>query len=296
MASPSGELHHGGEGEALLAAEALQRADLLLAEQGLDFFELEGPAEDDLPHVPVALLALELLVVLVDLAAALGAGGLELAEVAGNGVVLVGLGLRDDALGERADLGHEPLALELAALDLPELELPVAGQLGPGQLLDAEPVEEGDEREGFRAGHQLALVAMDVLLVDQAFDDGGARGRRAEAALAHGLAEFVVLDKLAGALHGGEERGFRVARRGLGLAALDLDIGGLDLLALLHGHEAGRVVVAGGFLAVNFEPAGLHKHLAGALERLALDACDAGRLQKLRRRENTARKRRVTRS
>jgi hypothetical protein len=56
-----------------------------------------------------------------------------------------------------------------------------------------------------------------VFLLDEAFDGGRARGRRAEAARRHGFAQFLVLDQLAGALHGRQQRGFGEARRRLGL-------------------------------------------------------------------------------
>ena len=65
---------------------------------------------------------------------------------------------------------------------------------------------------------------VDVFLGDETLDDRGARGGRAEAALAHGLAQAVVVHELAGAFHGAEQGGFREARRRLGLAGLHLHV------------------------------------------------------------------------
>ena len=59
-------------------------------------------------------------------------------------------------------------------------------------MLQREP-----DREGLGRGHQLAYIAVYVFLAEQALDDRGARGRRAEAFLAHGLAQLVVLQQLA---------------------------------------------------------------------------------------------------
>src|SRR5207237_1295820 len=84
-----------------------------------------------------------------------------------------------------------PAALEVALLHLGELVLPVAGQLGLGQVLDAEPAQQRHELERLRTGNELAAFAMDVLLVDEAFDDRGARRRRAEALFLHSLAQLV---------------------------------------------------------------------------------------------------------
>ena len=53
-------------------------------------------------------------------------------------VVVVLLRLLDDVLRHLGDLAHELLALELAVLDLRELELPLTGGLGLRELLDAE--------------------------------------------------------------------------------------------------------------------------------------------------------------
>ena len=137
--------------------------------------------------------------------------------VAGDGVAVVLLGLAHDALGHLRDLGHEGVALQAAVLHLGQLVLPVAGQLGLGQVFHAQAAQQRHQLEGLGGGHQFAALAVHVLLVDQAFDDGGARGRRAQALLGHGLAQFVVVDQLAGAFHRRQQRGFGVARRRLGL-------------------------------------------------------------------------------
>ena len=172
------------------------------------------------------------------LAAALGAGDLEDAEVAGDGVVLEELGLADDLLREPPDLVHEVLALELAALHLLELILPVPGHLRLGERLDAETGQKGDERKRLGRRLQFAQFAEHVLLCDEAFDDGCARGRSAEAAFAHRFAKFFVIDEFARAFHRAEQGCFRVARRRLGDVGLHLDGAGADALVLVHGHKS----------------------------------------------------------
>ena len=164
-------------------------------------------------------------------------------------------------------------------LHLPQLELPVAGQLGLGQFLNPEAVEQRQQHERLAGRLQFIAVAEQVFLGDEALDDRGARGRCAEAALAHGFAQFLVVHQFARAFHRAEQRGFRVTRRRLGHRVAQVDVAGLDLFVRLHGHEVRAALLAfrddGRFLAVHFEPAGLEQNLALGLERLALDARDA---------------------
>ena len=61
----------------------------------------------------------------------------------------------------------------------------------------------------FGVAIELLAFAQDVALEDQALDDLRARGRRAEALFAHCLAQFVVLDRLAGAFHRRQQRRLR---------------------------------------------------------------------------------------
>ncbi len=204
------------------------------------------------------------------------------------------LALAHDLLGHRGDLGHEGLALEAALLHLRELVLPVAGQLGRGQLLHAQAAQQRHQLEGLGGGDQLAALAQQVLLGEQAFDDGRARGRRAQALLGHGLAQLVVVDQLARAFHRRQQRRFGVARRRLGLQGLDVGVLGADQLARLHRHEhraagARLGVLVGGFLAVDGLPARLDQHLAVGLERVGpgrrLDGGDPRRDLEFGRRE-----------
>jgi hypothetical protein len=128
-------------------------------------------------------------------------------------------------------------------LHLGELVLPVAGELGLGEVLHAQAAQQRHELEGLGRGHQVAPVAQHVLLGQQALDDGRARGRRAQALLGHGLAQLVVLDELARAFHGRQQRGLGVARRRARLQALDVHRLGAHELARLHRHEVGVLVL-----------------------------------------------------
>ena len=143
----------------------------------------------------------------------------------------------------------------MALFHLGELVLPVAGQLGLGQVLDAEAAQERHQLERLRAGHQLAAFAVDVLLVDQALDDRGARRRRAEAFFLHRLAQLVVVDQLAGAFHRRQQRRLGVARRRPRLQRLDVDAFGSRELAIGDRDQVGVVLLR--LAAVDREPAGL---------------------------------------
>ena len=98
---------------------------------------------------------------------------------------------------------------------------------------------------------------------------GGARGGRAEAFLAHGFAQFLVVDHLAGAFHRGEQRGFVEARRRLGLALLDLD--GIDARGFAGGDRRRATSPSPSDLpAIDLQPAGFDDDLALGLEFLRL--------------------------
>ena len=88
----------------------------------------------------------------------------------------------------------------LALLDQPEPVLPLAGQLGRGELVLA---EQPDHLYALVGGHERAALPLDVGDVDQPLDDRGARGRRADAVVLHRLAQLEVVDVLAGRLHRG---------------------------------------------------------------------------------------------
>src|SRR4029079_7412173 len=165
------QLDRRGERTPQPAAEAFERADLALAQQRVGFADLELASAHDLPEAEVARLALELLVVLVDLAAALRAARRERAEVARDRVALVALRLADDVLGDLDDLAHERIALQLPALHLRELEFPFGGQFRRKELGNAQPVQQHEQRERLRGGNELASVAIDVLLGEKPLDD-----------------------------------------------------------------------------------------------------------------------------
>ena len=142
--------------------------------------------------------------------------------------------VRDRLLRELRDVAHERLAAAAGALDVEQAVLPVAGQARARELVLAQQVDDLDALAGRL---QAAAVAHDVADVDQALDDGCARGGRADARVLHGLAQLVVLDELAGALHGGQQRGLAVARRRLGLARVGGDLGAAHRLALVERRQ-----------------------------------------------------------
>ena len=92
--------------------------------------------------------------------------------------------------------------------------------------------------------------------------------------MAHGFAQFLVLDELARAFHGGEEGGFVVAGGWFGLEFLDLDGLGRGRFPFFDGDE--RVVfLAGGEFAVDFEPAGFAEDFPVGFEFFTFDGGDA---------------------
>ena len=109
-------------------------------------------------------------------------------------------------------------------LHLRELELPFRRKLGREELGHAEAVQERYQGECLCGRRELAPVAKDILLVDQALDDLGACRGRAKPFFAHRFAQFVVLDRLARTLHCREQRGFVETRGWLGLVGDDADL------------------------------------------------------------------------
>ena len=274
-----------GEGPALPAAETLQRAELFVADQRLDFLRLHEPARQKRGQAEVALLTLEPAIILLDHGAALGARSFEIAEIARHFIARIRFGALDNVPGHVGDLFHELRTREPPVLHLLELELPFAGQFRLRELLDAQPAQQRQQHECLAGGLQFGVVPMDVLLGNQVLDDLRARRRRAESALGHRFAQFLVLDELAGAFHRAEQGGFGKARRRFGLRLLHFDFLRLHAFACLDGHELVAAFTGlGGLAAIDFKPAGLHEHLALAFERLALDAGDARGDQELRRR------------
>ena len=84
-------------------------------------------------------------------------------------------------------------------------------------------------------------VALDVADLDEALDDRGPGGGRADARLLHGLAQLLVIDELARRLHDVDQRAVAVAPGRLGLLGLGGDLEDLDLLAL---GELGQLLLA----------------------------------------------------
>ena len=126
---------------------------------------------------------------------------------------------------------------------------------------------------------------MDVFFVDQPFDDGRARGRRAQAFFLHCLAQFVVVDEFARSLHCREQRRLGVARRRLGLERIDGHVFGADFFVSCDGDQVRIVFLR--FLAVHGEPTRRDHDFAVGLElvllRTHLDAADARRHHELGR-------------
>jgi hypothetical protein len=127
--------------------------------------------------------------------------------------------------------------LEPAVFHLRQLVFPVAGQLGLAEFFHLQAAQQRHQLEGLGGGDQLAPFAQHVFLGEQPFDDGRARGRRAQAFFLHGFAQLVVFDPFAGAFHGAQQRGFAVAGGRAGLQRLGFDVVVAHHLAGLHRHQ-----------------------------------------------------------
>ncbi len=118
------------------------------------------------------------------------------------------------------------------------------------------PRSKRDQRQPFRRRNQFASLAPHVFLIDQAFDDGGARRRRSESVGAHRLAQFFVVDEFSRAFHRGEQGRFVETRRRFGLVLLYFDVDDLRGFVLLNGNERrAAVVVRSALLLVRKPPA-----------------------------------------
>ena len=133
-------------------------------------------------------------------------------------------------------------------------------------------------------GGQVTPLAQDIAVAEEALDDGGTGCRGAEAALAHRLAEFLILDKLAGSFHRAQECRFVEAGGWtcLGLVNLDgISAGWLELRrGAGHWDERLGILLASfplGLLAIDSLPTGIGQHLPFALEGFTVHAGDAGR-------------------
>ena len=284
-----GDLKRRGEVLALLAPESVERTDHSFLNERAKFVLGHLAIRHDFVDAKFAALGLagvEFLGLLERGGAAKWAGGFELRVNAFLDGLGVGLGLPDDLLGEIADLLHEDVPLEFVALHLAELVFPLARHFGGTEGLDPDLADLLDEGQPLAGDVKVAAFALNVAEGDEAFDDRCPGGRGAKSALAHGFGQFVVLDQLSRTFHHGEEGGFGVAGRRLGLKFLHLDVERAGGFALLGGDDqpaaflllvvVGLVVRVDGFLAVDTEPARFDEDLAIGLEGIVTDAGDAG--------------------
>ena len=141
-------------------------------------------------------------VVLDDLAAALGAGVLEVRGVCNrHGLRAVALCGIHDVRGHVADFAHERIARERAPLDERQLVLPLARQLGVGQSADPEAVNQAEELLCLRGRNEFPAFALHVVLVDEVLNDCRTGCRRAKALFRHCVSQLRVVYKLARAFH-----------------------------------------------------------------------------------------------
>ena len=121
----------------------------------------------------------------------------------------------DQGADVAADPGHKGIGGELAALNFFEFFLPLPSHL---RRFEQGVLDEGDQAAAHVGAAQLFFLALDIVAAEQGFDDGGAGGGRADAALFERLTQGVVFDELTGGLHGAEQRVFGEVTGRFGLA------------------------------------------------------------------------------
>ena len=65
-----------------------------------------------------------------------------------------------------------------------------------------------DEADAFVSGNQVSCLTLNILALQQNFDDVRARGRGTETVVLHGVGQFFFVKSLARCFHGGQEGGF----------------------------------------------------------------------------------------
>ena len=177
------------------------------------------------------------------------------------------LGGVDEKDGEPAYAGHEPLALPVALVGVPlsghigEELFPLAGGDGGGDLFG----HDGDELPPLFGGDDALALPAGVAHLDEAFDDGGAGGGRAEAGGLHLLPQGLVLDVPPGVFHQVQKRGVGVGEGRLGLAGLDGGLLHCPGVARVERRQR-RLLVLGFFVAVERPPALHDGHGPGGFE------------------------------
>ena len=122
--------------------------------------------------------------------------------------------------------------LSFAALDARQVCLPLAGH---GRTLDL-GVHNLDEPDPLVGRFQTLAAPDDVAAFEQHFDDGGARRRRAQAGLLHGVRKFLLVQCLARRLHRRQQGSLRQTFRWSRLLPNGLDV---DYLLRITLFEAG---------------------------------------------------------
>ncbi len=166
-----------------------------------------------------------------------------------------------DALQERRQLRR--LALDAMQIRFPLARHDRALHFGVHHL---------DQPDAFVGGLQALAAAHHVLALEQHFDDGGARGRRAQAGLFHGVGEFFFVERLAGRLHGGEQRAFGEALGRPRLLLQDLDVHHVHPLTVLEPGRQDLLL----FLFRRFAGGRQVQHLPADLLHHAAASCDSG--------------------
>ncbi len=203
--------------------------------------------------------------------------------VARDSVAFVFFGPLHNDLRHLRNFAHESLTAQLTLFDLFQASLPIAGQFRRGQFANAKSGKQGHELACLGAGHHFPALTPQIAFIEQTLNNGRPGGRRAQAALRHGIAQLFVINQLARPFHGREQRGFRESGGWLGNQAFGLDIFGFNGFTLCHRNQGG--VIALNLTAVNGQPAGCNQHFAFGFEMVPLYLGNTRSYPELRRRE-----------
>ncbi len=208
---------HGIEALALFALEAFEQLGVPVGEQVFDFVVGQGASRFQPEHGQSALRVVAAYHLAVEPHPARAALGTRAAGVTAAEELVAREQFGGDFPCVRLYLLAEGVGGQFPALDACQLLLPFARH---GYIGDAHRLDNGVEGKTLFSGDKRFLAAFHVTALEERFDDGGACGGSADAAVLHCLTQRVVLDFLARRFHSGQQGGFGVQRLGFGLSSV----------------------------------------------------------------------------
>ena len=201
------------KGASQFAREARQGADHAFTQQLFHFRHFKGAPRGVLGQTEIAPLRRtgKPTVVFYNFAAALGAAVTKVCRMFhGHRVAFVAFGGFHNIRRHAADFLHEVVARETPLFDLSEFVFPFPSEFRVGKRRNTETFQQREQLLRLRRRPQVTTVAHHVGLINEVFDDGGARRRRPQAFFRHGVPEFVVRHEFPRSFHCRQKRCFRI--------------------------------------------------------------------------------------